>query len=88
MIKVAHTIALSAALAAATGAAAQGVDIKTLPPTQALDSPPGDTLFGDWGGWRNDLARQGINLKFDAVTEFAGNTSGGTRQGATFANQS
>jgi porin len=33
------------------------------------------------------MARDGINLQIDAVTEFAGNVSGGTKQGATFANQ-
>jgi porin len=68
-------------------AAAQVLDPASLPPTQAIDSKPGDTLFGNWGGLRDDLMRQGINVQFDAVTEFAGNVSGGTRQGATFANQ-
>ena len=69
------------------GAVAQTVDSAQLAPTQAIDSSPGATLFGDWGGMRTDLADKGINLKIDAVTEFAGNVSGGTRQGATFANQ-
>ena len=87
MNRVLQFAAMIAASSAALAAGAQTVDVTALPPTQALDSSPGDTLFGDWGGMRTDLARQGINLKFDAVTEFAGNVSGGTRQGATFANQ-
>jgi porin len=65
----------------------QPIDPATLPPTQAIDAPATDRLFGDWGGLQNDLIRQGIGLKFDAVTEFAGNVSGGTQQTATFANQ-
>lgn len=44
-------------------------------------------LFGDWFGARPVLDRQGINLQLDFITEFAGNVSGGTRRGATFANQ-
>ena len=58
-----------------------------LQPTQAFDPPTVDRLFGTWGGVQTELARQGINLQVDAVTEFAGNVSGGTKQGATFANQ-
>ena len=75
-------------IAGASGAAeAQAVDPPTLAATQAIDPPGGERFFGDWGGLRTDLLQQGIGLKFDAVTEFAGNVSGGTRQGATFANQ-
>jgi porin len=65
----------------------QPIDPATLPPTQAIDVSPGDRLFGDWGGLQNDLIRQGIGLRFDAVTEFAGNVSGGTQQTSSFANQ-
>jgi porin len=36
---------------------------------------------------RTKLENQGIYLTFDALTEFAGNVSGGVKQGATFANQ-
>src|ERR1700733_14919647 len=75
------------AIAGGRAQAGQPIDPATLPPTQALDAPAAERLFGDWGGLQNDLIRQGIGLKIDAVTEFAGNVSGGTRQGATFANQ-
>src|SRR6202041_1968625 len=44
-------------------------------------------LLGDWGGIRTRLENMGIYLSFDALTEFAGNVSGGMKQGATFANQ-
>jgi porin len=59
----------------------------SLPPTQAIDAEPVVHLFGDWGGLQPDLLRNGINLQIDALTEFAGNVSGGARQGATFASQ-
>jgi porin len=56
-------------------------------PTQAVDAPPVEHLFGDWGGLLTSLSARGVNLQVNAITEFAGNTSGGTRRGATFANQ-
>ena len=65
----------------------QAIDPTTLPPTQALDAPAAERLFGDWGGLQNELVENGVGLKIDALSELAGNTSGGTRQGATFANQ-
>ncbi len=72
---------------AAPRAGAQAPPPGALAPTQAFDPPTVDRLFGTWGGVQTNLERQGINLQIDAVTEFAGNVSGGTRQGATFANQ-
>jgi porin len=56
-------------------------------PTQAIDMPPAEHLFGDWDGLQPMLQSHGINLQLDAVIELAGNVTGGTRQGATFANQ-
>jgi porin len=58
-----------------------------LPPTQAIDPPPVPHLFGDWGGLQPRLQREGINIQIDALTEFAGNVSGGTQRGSTAANQ-
>ncbi len=58
-----------------------------LPPTQAIDAPPVVHLLGDWGGIRPGLESRGINLQFDALTEFAGNVSGGVRQASSFASQ-
>ena len=66
---------------------AQSASSPELPKTQAVDAPPQDRLFGDWDGLLTRLAPQGIQLRAFALTEFAGNVSGGTRQGATFANQ-
>jgi porin len=85
--KLCVATAILAATVSRASAADQAIDPATLPPTQAVDAAPADRLFGDWGGLQNDLTRLGIGIKVDAVTEFAGNTSGGTRQGATFANQ-
>lgn len=56
-------------------------------PALANVAPPVEHLFGDWWGARPYLEDQGIYLTFDALTEFAGNVSGGVKQGATFANQ-
>ncbi len=58
-----------------------------LPPTQAIDAKPAEHWLGDWGGAQPSLAAQGINIQLDALTEFAGNVSGGVKQGATFSNQ-
>ena len=44
-------------------------------------------LLGDPGGIRTDLENQGIYVLLDFTPEFAGNVSGGNKQGATFANQ-
>jgi len=58
-----------------------------LPPTQAVNPPPVEHLFGTWGGVRPTLDQLGINLQLDALTEFAGNVTGGVKQGSTFASQ-
>jgi porin len=82
-------MALAACILGGFGAPARAQAPATAPPapTQAFNPPDVDRLFGTWGGVQTELARQGINLQLDAVTEFAGNVSGGTRRGATFANQ-
>lgn len=58
----------------------------TSPPEENV-SPTVEHLFGDLDGVRTNLEDRGIYLLLDATTEFAGNVSGGVRQGATFANQ-
>ena len=49
-------------------------------------APSVEHLLGDAGGLRSTLEAHGITLLLDGVTEVAGDVSGGTRQGATFAN--
>lgn len=44
-------------------------------PARAEDPP--QQLFGDWGGFRTDLANKGIQFQLGYVEEIAGNTSGG-----------
>jgi porin len=90
---------LAGLLAAATGhAAAQttanggnsvGLDQSVTPRMEAQTgvASPTEHLFGDWGGLRTRMENLGIYLSFDALTEFAGNVSGGVKQGSTFANQ-
>lgn len=55
--------------------------------TQAIDVPPGERLFGDWDDPQSYLGSRGINIQISALTEFAGNVSGGVKQGATFSSQ-
>lgn len=50
-------------------------------------APSVEHLLGDPNGVRTNLENRGIYLLLDATTEFAGNVRGGTKQGATLANQ-
>lgn len=50
-------------------------------------APSVEHLLGDIGGLRTRLEDHGVYPLLDGITEFAGNVSGGTRKGATFANQ-
>jgi porin len=56
-------------------------------PTATPATPQVEHLLGDIGGIRTSLGNLGIDLTVDATAEFAGNVSGGTKQGATSANQ-
>jgi len=56
-------------------------------PTQAIDAPKVEHLFGDWDNLQTTLLAHGVNLQVNAVSELAGNVAGGTRQDSTFANQ-
>jgi len=81
------TLALFLASGVFAPALAQAPPAVNLPPTQAIDAPAVEHVFGDWGGLNPQLEAQGINLQLDALTEFAGNVSGGVKQGSTFASQ-
>jgi carbohydrate-selective porin OprB len=76
---------LALLIAAGVAPAQQAIDPATLPPTQAIDAAPAERIFGNWGGVQDKLLSQGIGLRVYALTEFAGNVGGGTRQGSTFA---
>jgi porin len=90
---LACVLAAVAAPAAAQTTTGQTSTTPTVPPASAPMpaqegvAPAVEHLFGDWGGVRTDLANKGIYLSLDALTEFAGNVSGGVKQGSTFANQ-
>lgn len=56
-------------------------------PAPAGGTPPVEHLFGDWGGIRTNLQNMGIDTVLDFTTEFAGNLTGGVKQGSTFASQ-
>jgi porin len=73
--------------ATSTGPSIQLAQPPQLAPTQAIDAPPVERLFGDWGGLQSQLQPLGVNLQFNALTEFAWNFAGGTREGDTFASQ-
>jgi porin len=59
----------------------------TPPPAPAGGTPPVEHLFGDWGGLLTRLDDAGVDVTLDFTSEFAGNVSGGIKQGSTFANQ-
>ena len=93
------TLMLGAILCGERGADAQTSDngtsgqppiqLEYVPParTQALDPAPVERLFGDWGGVQPELQSRGINLRFNALTEFGANVSGGTNRASSFASQ-
>jgi porin len=91
---------LLAGLAAASSAVAQtpnsgggiATNLGIAPPVTAVPppayvAPQVEHLLGDLGGIRSNLENQGIYLLLDATAEFAGNVTGGIKQGATSANQ-
>ena len=43
-----------------------------------------DTLTGDWGGLRSELANQGVTFSMSYTAEVWGNVSGGIKRGATY----
>jgi porin len=72
--------------ASAPGSAAQNATPAELPVPFYIP-PQVPHLFGDWAGVRTDLESYGVYFRSDATAEFAGNISGGTKQGVTSANQ-
>jgi len=80
------TLLLAAGLLAAVGLPSRA-KAQYATPTQAIDAPPVERLFGDWDDPQSTLGSRGINVQLDALTEFAGNVSGGVKQGATFSSQ-
>jgi porin len=69
------------------GPSLQVAQLPTPAPTQALDAPQVERLFGAWNSPQTALWQHGFNLQVDALTEFASNVSGGTQRGSTFASQ-
>ena len=86
-ISLCVSILVACVAGGADAADVQPIDPATLPPTQAVDAPAAEHLFGNWDGLQDGLIRRGISVRIDAVTEFAANVSGGTQQTSSFANQ-
>ncbi len=91
---VALTLLICPAVALAAGAQAQTstaesplVMLPLDPEVPAYIPPQVEHLLGDLGGVRTDLENHGIYLRLSATAEFAGNVSGGVKQGSTSANQ-
>ncbi len=88
---LAATCAAPASARAADAADDPPADIPVgLPPatgSAAEAAPPGlwgrDTLTGDWGGWRSQLAEKGLKLSGVYTGEVLGDPSGGVKQRAT-----
>jgi porin len=77
---------LAASLAAGDDPGSQLVMQALNAQAPAYVAPQFEHLLGDLGGIRPYLENRGIYVQLDATAEFAGNT-GGTKQGATSANQ-
>lgn len=58
-----------------------------LSPPTAPAAAPVEHLLPDYGGYRAALARVGIDLQLNWISEVAGNVSGGTRRSASYAGQ-
>ena len=43
----------------------------------------GDTVTGNWFGFGKELARRGVRINLELISEFAGNPTGRIKQGAT-----
>jgi porin len=91
---VALALLIYSAAALAAGAQAQTIAaasplvmVPMNPVVPAYTAPQVEHLLGDPGGIRTDLENHGIYLRLNATAEFAGNVSGGVKQGATSANQ-
>lgn len=60
----------------------------TQPAGAAPSAPPDfwhqDTLTGDWGGLRSELAKQGVALTLTYTPEVFANVAGGMKQGAAY----
>lgn len=71
------------------GGMADAADLVTkAPPAPTANCPPpGEWLFGDWGGLRTSLLCQGIAFEFGYVGELAYNATGGTRHMADYSDQ-
>lgn len=98
-MKTAHFLAALVSAASGGPAFAQAID-KGVAQTPSLDAsvprtesaaayvaPPAEHLIPALESWLGNLGEKGTYLNLDAITEFAGNVAGGTRQGSTFANQ-
>jgi len=65
------------------------IGITAFPTLVRADEPApfGDTLTGDWGGWRSRLFEDGFNFTFGYTTETAANLQGGTNEGVRYTDQ-
>jgi porin len=83
---IALALLICPAVALAAGPQIQ-INLPLDPEVPAYIPPQVEHLLGDLGGVRTDLENHGIYLRVNATAEFAGNVSGGVKQGATSANQ-
>lgn len=65
------------------------IGFAALPRLAEADEPGpfGNTLTGDWGGWRTRLSNDGIDFNLGYTTENAANVQGGTKQGVRYTDQ-
>ncbi|WCE04721.1 carbohydrate porin [Pseudoxanthomonas sp. JBR18] len=54
---------------------------------RAAEFDPNQHIGGDWGGWRSDLANDGVQFKLGHFSQTAHNTSGGDSHETAYADQ-
>jgi porin len=54
------------------------------PPKERWDFWNGETLTGDWGGWRTTLSDRGVEFPFLYIGEGVANLAGGLQRGGTY----
>jgi porin len=76
------------ALALLVGGIARAADLITQPEEEnTVKTAPVSWLFGDWGGSRTVLQRQGIDFQFGYTSEIAYNSQGGITHEVAYADQ-
>jgi porin len=79
--------ALTLAVLAFAASMASGAEAQDKPAAPKNDAPADQHIFGDWGGLRSNLHRDGVDLSLDYIGQVAADVAGGRKTGADYAQQ-